>query len=127
MHVWLKPPTFVLLSADNKVPSKKLPTCFRSGTEERDSQLSIGCLMQMGERVEVPVPSLSCLRLDTATPVDKALSFLQGMLKVSKWHAPPGVVVQRDRPAESLLHNSDWCCALTRKHSPLSAWQTTVN
>ena len=36
----------------------------------------------MGDRVLVPVPSLSCLRLDTATPVDRALNFLQGMLKV---------------------------------------------
>ena len=81
--MWLKPPIFVLLSAGSNLPSEKAPQCFETSTEERDSQLSTDCLMQMGERVEVPVPSLSCLRLDTATPVDKALSFLQGMLKVS--------------------------------------------
>ena len=89
----MKPPTYVLLSAGSNLPSEKLPQCSEIDTEERERQLSTGCLMQMGERVEVPVPSLSCLRLDTATPVDKALSFLQGMLKVSIWQAPP--LVQR--------------------------------
>ena len=58
----------------------------------------------MGDRVLVPVPSLSCLRLDTATPVDRALRFLQGMLKVS--------AARKHDPAAQLcmkVHSEDVC------------------